>query len=155
MIERDAEWMARALALASEAARLGEVPVGAVLVCNNGLVGEGANASIRDCDPSAHAEIVALRGAARRIGNYRLGAATLYVTLEPCAMCAGAMLNARIERLVYAVADPRAGAAGSALDVLSTPTLNHKIFVDAFAEDDPQAVRSAALLKDFFHECRI
>lgn len=123
----DERWLAHALRLAERAQAQDEVPVGAVLVCNNEIVGEGWNQPISNCDPTAHAEIMALRQAALRMKNYRLNGTTLYVTLEPCAMCAGAMIQARIERLVYAAADPRAGAAHSVFNILQHPQLNHRV----------------------------
>lgn len=121
--------MRRALALAREAEAAGEVPVGALVVRDGEVIGEGWNRPIRSHDPTAHAEIVALRDAAARVGNYRLTGAALYVTLEPCLMCAGAMVHARIRRLVYGAADPRAGAAGTVFGVLESPALNHRVTV--------------------------
>nr|WP_123400914.1 tRNA adenosine(34) deaminase TadA [Inmirania thermothiophila] len=121
--------MRHALGLAARAAAAGEVPVGAVVVRDGELLGEGWNRPIGACDPTAHAEIVALREAAARAGNYRLPGATLYATLEPCPMCAGAMVHARIARLVYGAADPRSGAAGSRLDLSAHPGLNHRFAV--------------------------
>ncbi len=118
--------MAHALTLARHAAAQGEVPVGAVLVRADEMIGEGWNQPIAACDPTAHAELVALRAGARRLGNYRLGGTTLYVTVEPCVMCSGAILHARIERVVFGAYDPRAGAAGSVFDVLETDNLNHR-----------------------------
>ncbi|MEX2495802.1 MAG: tRNA adenosine(34) deaminase TadA [Woeseia sp.] len=128
--EIDAERMRAALAEASKARAAGEVPVGAVVVVGGKIVGSGHNRSISDCDPSAHAEVVALRQAARETGNYRLVDATVYVTLEPCAMCIGAMLQARIRRLVLGAYDAKAGAAGSVMDLCSTRPLNHRIEVN-------------------------
>lgn len=127
--EIDARFMCRALALARQAEQAGEVPVGAVLVHEGEIVGEGFNAPIGEHDPTAHAEIRALRDAARRLGNYRLPGTTLYVTLEPCSMCAGAMIHARIQRLVFGAADPRTGAAGSVFDIAISPRHNHRIAV--------------------------
>jgi tRNA(adenine34) deaminase len=118
--------MSAALALAREAADLGDVPVGAVAVLDGRIVGRGRNAREADRDPTAHAELVALRDAARTLGRWRLSGVTLYVTLEPCAMCAGAMVLARIDRLVYAASDPKAGAVGSLLDLSADPRLNHR-----------------------------
>ena len=124
----DELWMREALKLAEEAQASGEVPVGALVLDSDGmLLGRGQNRVIRDHDPTAHAEIVALRAAGDAIGNYRLERSTLYVTLEPCAMCAGAMIHARIERLVFGAVDPKAGAVGSVLTVLNHPQLNHQI----------------------------
>ena len=119
--------LAMAEALAAQAA--GEVPVGALVVYNDEIIGRGQNRVLRDNDPTAHAEIVALREAGMALSNYRLTNCTLYVTLEPCAMCAGAILHARITRLVYAADDPKAGACGSVLSVMNHPQLNHKVEV--------------------------
>ena len=121
----DAFWMQQALQLASRAADAGEVPVGAVLVRNGEKIAEGWNQPIALNDPTAHAEIVTLRAAAQALGNYRLNDCTLYVTLEPCPMCAGALVHARVKRVVYGAVDERAGAAGSVLQVLRHPQLNH------------------------------
>lgn len=118
--------MRQALAQAEDAARAGEVPVGAVVVKDGQLIATGRNAPLARHDPSAHAEILALRAAARRLGNYRLDGCSLYVTLEPCAMCSGALLQARLARLVYGAADPRTGAAGSVLDLFGDARLNHQ-----------------------------
>jgi tRNA(adenine34) deaminase len=118
--------MRRALELARQAELAGEVPVGALVVLNDEIIGEGWNHPIVAHDPTAHAEIVALRAAAARIKNYRLSGATLYVTLEPCAMCAGAIILARIARVAYGAADPKAGAAGSVFNLLESPSLNHR-----------------------------
>ncbi|MGE5105730.1 MAG: tRNA adenosine(34) deaminase TadA [Betaproteobacteria bacterium] len=125
MLATDEQWMAQALALAEAAAARGEVPVGAVVVCDDAVVGRGGNAPIADNDPTAHAEIFALREAARVLGNYRLPGCALYVTLEPCAMCAGAILHARLSRLVFGARDPKTGACGSVIDLFAQPTLNH------------------------------
>ncbi len=131
-IERDEGWMRHALELAARAEREDdEVPVGAVLVSGDGeVLGEGWNRNIVEHDPTAHAEIVALRAAGRRIGNHRLLGSTLYVTLEPCAMCAMAMVHARIARLVYGASDPKTGAAGSVFDLLADPRHNHRVAVE-------------------------
>ena len=124
----DEDFMRRALSLAARAAEQGEVPVGAVLVKDGGVVGEGWNRPITENDPSAHAEILALRDAGRRLGNYRLPGTTLYVTLEPCPMCAGALIHARVDRVVFGASDPRGGACGSVFDLLpSDPRFNHRI----------------------------
>jgi tRNA(adenine34) deaminase len=123
----DLEAMRTALAEARKAAEAGEVPIGAVLVHDGAIIAHGQNSVIRSSDPTAHAEIVALRHAAAILGNYRLNGCTLYITLEPCAMCAGAMIHARIDRLVYGTADPKAGACGSVLSVLNHPQLNHQM----------------------------
>ena len=127
----DSIFMARALELAREAERAGEVPVGAVIVKDGAIVGEGWNRPISTHDPTAHAEIVALRAAAQKLGSYRLLDTTLYVTLEPCPMCAGAMVHARVKRLVYAATDPRAGAAGTIFSIVQHPSLNHRIECEA------------------------
>ncbi|HEX5418862.1 MAG TPA: tRNA adenosine(34) deaminase TadA [Gammaproteobacteria bacterium] len=147
----DEKLMRRALELAREAAAADEVPVGAVLVSGEGVVlAEAANTPIGLHDPTAHAEIIALRRAALRVGNYRLPGTVLYVTLEPCAMCAGALVHARIARLVYAAADPKSGACGSVLDVVSNERLNHRVEVrGGVLEAD-----AAALLKEFFQARR-
>ncbi len=121
------KWMQHALALADRAAQEGEVPIGAVLVRDGGMLGEGWNQVISSDDPTAHAEIVALRSAARSVGNYRLPDTTLYVTLEPCTMCAGAMIHARIKSLVFAAKEPKAGVICSRCELLSEPWYNHKI----------------------------
>ena len=123
--ERDQEFMAIALKLAQEAALAGEVPVGALIVRDHVIIGRGHNAPISLCDPSAHAEIRALRDAARELGNYRLPGCTLYVTREPCAMCCGAIQHARIERLVYGATDPKTGCCGSVIDLMLEARLNH------------------------------
>jgi len=122
----DERWMALALDHARAAGRRGEVPVGAVIVRDGELLGEGGNEPIGANDPTAHAEVVALRDAARRAGNYRLPGAVLYVTLEPCPMCAGAIVHARIAEVVYAAPDPRQGAAGSVFNLLDCAELNHR-----------------------------
>ena len=127
----DEFWMRRALGLAEHAQAGGEVPVGAVMVKDDECIGEGWNQPISTQDPSAHAEITALRAAAGRLENYRLPGTTLYVTLEPCAMCAGAIILARVSRLVYAAADPRSGAAGSVLNILESEQLNHRVGLTA------------------------
>lgn len=142
--------MRRALDLAERARSEGEVPVGAVLVMDDDCIGEGWNRSISTHDPTAHAEIEALRAAAARLENYRLPGATLYVTLEPCAMCAGAIILARIKRVVYAAADPRAGAAGSVFNILQSTQLNHRVeLVSGILEQE-----AATLLQTFFRERR-
>jgi tRNA(adenine34) deaminase len=138
--------MRRALELAETAAAAGEVPVGAVVVRDGAILGEGYNQPIAAVDPTAHAEVMALRDAARRVGNYRLAGAALYVTMEPCTMCAGAMVHARIETLVYGALEPKSGAVVSTASVLDNPRLNHRVEVlgGVLAEE------SAALLKGFF-----
>jgi tRNA(adenine34) deaminase len=146
----DLEAMQAALAEARLAAEAGEVPIGAVVVCEGAIVARGQNRVLRDLDPTAHAEIVALRAAAAALANYRLPGCALFVTLEPCAMCAGAMIHARLARLVFAAADPKAGAAGSVLSVLNHPQLNHQMQV----EQGILAEESAELLRSFFRERR-
>jgi len=146
----DLDFMQTALDEARLAGEAGEVPIGAVVVFDDAIVARGQNRVLRDLDPTAHAEIVALRAAAAAIGNYRLMGCTLYVTLEPCAMCAGAMIHARIARLVFAAADPKAGAAGSVLAVLNHPQLNHQMKV----EQGIMADEAAELLRNFFRERR-
>lgn len=121
----DADYMWHALELARKAETVGEVPVGAVVVLDGNIIGRGYNAPISSHDPSAHAEMMALRAAAQHIGNYRLVSCELFVTLEPCLMCAGAIMHARIERLVYGASDPKTGACGSVVDVFAEPRLNH------------------------------
>ena len=142
----DIDFMQAALDEASAAATAGEVPVGAVLVLEDKLIARSGNRTLSDGDPTAHAEIVVLREAARLIGNHRLSGAILYVTLEPCIMCAGAMIQARIARVVYGADDPKGGAARTCFEMLSHPRLNHKI------EFTPEilAAESAALLQAFF-----
>ena len=125
----DIDFMRMALDEARAAERAGEVPVGAVVVHEGAVIARGANRTITDCDPTAHAEIMALRAAARAMGNHRLAGATLYVTLEPCAMCAGAMVHARIERVVYGAEDPKGGAVRSCFAVFDHPQLNHHVAV--------------------------
>ncbi|RXH56372.1 tRNA adenosine(34) deaminase TadA [Granulicella sibirica] len=139
-----------AIAEARAAEQSGEVPVGAVIVHNGEILATGQNRVIRDADPTAHAEIVALRAAGRALNNYRLEHCTLYTTLEPCAMCAGAILHARIERLVYAASDPKAGACGSALSVMNHPLLNHRVQV----EPGLLAEECGAMLTAFFRSRR-
>lgn len=146
----DVEAMQGALAEARLAAEAGEVPIGAVVVRDGEIIARGQNRVLRDVDPTAHAEIVALRAAAGAVGNYRLMGCTLYVTLEPCAMCAGAMIHARLDRLVFAASDPKAGAAGSVLAVLNHPQLNHQMVV----EQGILADKAGELLRSFFRERR-
>ena len=146
----DHEAMQAALAEARLAAEAGEVPIGAAVVRQGEILARGQNRVLRDLDPTAHAEIVALRAAAAGLANYRLNGCTLYVTLEPCAMCAGAMILARLDRVVFAAADPKAGAAGSVLSVLNHRQLNHQMRV----EQGILADESAELLRSFFRERR-
>jgi tRNA(adenine34) deaminase len=150
MNEQDKQHMQLALALAQEAAEQGEVPVGAIIVKNGVVIGHGRNAPIGKHDPSAHAEIMAMREAAQTLGNYRLVDCTLYVTLEPCAMCAGAIQHARIARLVYGASDPKTGACGSVVNLMAETKLNHHCEVTAgvMAED------CGATLSDFFKQRR-
>ncbi len=146
----DADYMQRALELACDAAAAGEVPVGAVVVREGEVIGEGYNQPITSNDPTAHAEIIALRDAAAREGNYRLPGSTLYVTLEPCTMCVGAIVHARVERLVFAAREPRAGVVVSQGSDLDREFYNHKVTW----EEGPLAADSAALLQGFFRERR-
>ena len=142
--------MAEALAEASRAQAAGEVPVGAVVVCEGKIIGRGHNRVIQDSDPTAHAEVVALRDAAATLGNYRLSGCDLFVTIEPCAMCAGAIVHARVKSLVYGTDDPKAGAVRSVLGVLNHPQLNHKVEVRSGVLQE----RCAQLLKEFFKSKR-
>ena len=146
----DLDAMQAALAEAQKAAAEGEVPIGAVVVYGGEVIARGQNRVLRNVDPTAHAEMVALREAAKVMGNYRLAGCTLYVTLEPCAMCAGAMIHARLDRLVFAAADPKAGACGSVLSVLNHPQLNHQMQMELgiLAEE------AGELLRSFFRERR-
>jgi tRNA(adenine34) deaminase len=146
----DTDWMRRALLLAQRAAEEGEVPVGALLVANDEIIGEGWNRPIASSDPTAHAEIVALRAGAATVRNYRLDNATLYVTLEPCAMCMGAVLNARVARVVFGAWDAKAGACGSVIDLSREPRL--ALGVDVFGGVCSE--ESAALLRQFFESRR-
>lgn len=146
----DHHWMRRALALAAEGEAAGEVPVGAVLVRDGQVLGEGFNCPISLCDPSAHAEIITLRQAGQAAANYRLPGATLYVTLEPCSMCVGALIHARIERLVYGATEPKAGAVISQLQLPEAPWLNHRLQVIGGVE----AEACKQQLSDFFRRRR-
>ena len=146
----DAGFMQEALRLATAAAERGEVPVGAVVVCEGRIVGRGSNAPIASRDPTAHAEIAALREAAQLIGNYRLPGCVLYVTLEPCIMCAGAIMHARLARVVFGASDPKTGACGSVVDVFSEPRLNHHTAVSAGVS----SAQCGALLSRFFAQRR-
>ena len=138
--------MREALALAKRAAESGEVPVGAVVVRDGAVVGRGYNRPVSGKDPTAHAEVMALRDAAERIGNYRLGECALYVTLEPCAMCAGAIMHARVSRVVFGAADPKSGACGSVVDLFAENRLNHH----ASIVGGVMAEEAARLLQEFF-----
>jgi len=146
----DIDFLQAALAQAREARDAGEVPVGAVVVCAGRTIATGQNLVLRTNDPTAHAEVVALRAAAIALKNYRLTGCTLYTTLEPCSMCSGAILHARISRLVFAASDPKAGAAGSVLTVINHPQLNHQLEVASglLAEE------SGTLLREFFRSRR-
>ena len=148
--DTDIALMRQALSLARRAEAAGEVPVGAVVAVDGEVIGEGWNQPVGSHDPSAHAEILALREAGARIGNYRLVDATLYVTLEPCAMCAGAMVHARIRRLVFGAFDPKTGAAGSVFDIVRSPQLNHRVEVTAGVLAD----ECGGLLQSFFRSRR-
>jgi tRNA(adenine34) deaminase len=146
----DATWMAEALAEARKAAADGEVPIGAVVVHDGRIVGRGRNARETRRDPTAHAEVLALQEAARTLQRWRLTGTTVYATLEPCPMCAGALVNARVDRLVYAVPDPKAGAAGTLFDVPRDPRLNHRIEVVSGV----MAAECSELLTSFFRSRR-
>nr|WP_041381766.1 tRNA adenosine(34) deaminase TadA [Spiribacter curvatus] len=146
----DTVLMERALRLAQQAAEAGEVPVGAVLVRQAAIVGEGANAPIERNDPSAHAEIVALRDAGARLGTYRFPGTTLYVTLEPCPMCVGALIHARVERIIYGAADPKTGACGGATRQHDDPSHNHQLSVTGGVMAEP----AATILRTFFRARR-
>jgi len=145
-MDTDVAWMRLALEDAQAAAAAGEVPVGAVLVHEGRVLARSGNRTVRDCDPTAHAEIVVLREGARVLGNYRLADAALYVTIEPCSMCAGAMVQARIARLVYGADDPKGGAVRSCFAVLQNPRLNHQVAVVSGV----LATESASVLQSFF-----
>lgn len=146
----DERWMQEALTLARKAGAIGEVPVGAVVVKQGVIIGSGWNHPIAARDPTAHAEIIAIREAARTLGNYRLTDTTLYVTLEPCAMCAGAMVHARLRRLVFGAPDTRAGAAGSLFNIVQMPALNHRVDIAGGV----LAEQCGELLKGFFSKRR-
>lgn len=151
MLPEDEHWMSLALELAQRAWNEGEVPVGAVVISNdNQLLGVGYNQVIARHDPTAHAELIALQDAASKLGNYRLNNTTLYVTLEPCCMCAGAMVHARLQRLVFGATDPKTGAAGSVFNVLSGDKLNHRVITSAGCLE----MDCAMILKKFFKERR-
>ena len=146
----DEQWMQQALRLANSAATKGEVPVGAVIVLDDTVLGEGYNCPIEAIDPTAHAELIALREACGAVGNYRLPGATLYVTLEPCPMCAGALVHARVERVVYGAPDPRSGAAGTVMNILASEALNHRCQVSGGVLRE----QCADLLTEFFKSRR-
>jgi len=147
----DNDFMQMALAQAAQAGQAGEVPVGAVVVCDGKVIATGRNAPIEGHDPTAHAEIIALRAAAQTLGNYRLPDCELYVTLEPCAMCSGAMLHARLKRVIFGAPDPKTGAAGSVINLFDQPQLNHQTALCGGVLAD----EAAALLKDFFSQRRL
>ena len=146
----DDRWMQHALDLAHKAKVAGEVPVGAVIVLNGELIAEGWNQPIRSSDPTAHAEIISLRDAGQKLGNYRLLDAELYVTLEPCPMCVGAMLHARVKRVIYAATDPKTGALGGAYDLLNSVSHNHSFEVTKGVLEE----QSRELLQGFFRSRR-
>ena len=150
-MDSDEDFMREALAQAHEAAAAGEVPVGAVVVRGGEIIARGRNSPVGAHDPTAHAEIAALRAAAARLGNYRLDGCDLFVTLEPCAMCAGALLHARLRRVVFGCVDPKTGAAGSVLDLFAQPRLNHQTRV----EGGVLAAECAAVLSEFFQARRL
>ena len=148
--ETDMHWMSQAMELAREAAGHGEVPVGAVVVKNDEIIGAGFNRNIEMNDPSAHAEILAMREAGRTLGNHRLVGCSLYVSLEPCMMCAGAMVHARLCKVVFAASDPKTGAAGGKFDLLGDPAHNHVVEVIGGCCE----AESSAMLKEFFRQRR-
>jgi tRNA(adenine34) deaminase len=149
-LKSDELWMEEALRAAQRALEQGEVPVGAVVIAGGKIVGRGWNRNIHESDPTAHAEIIALREAGAAVGNHRLGACELFVTIEPCAMCAGAMVHARIKRLVYGADDAKAGAVDSVMQVVNHPQLNHKMEV----RGGVLSGRCADLLQEFFRRRR-
>ena len=146
----DELWMEEALREAQRAQALGEVPVGAAIVCDGKVVGRGGNRNLTDADPTAHAEIVALRQAGQALGNHRLPECEMYVTIEPCAMCAGALVHARLKRLVYGADDPKGGAVRSVMQVLNHPALNHQMEV----RSGVLAARCMEMVQGFFREKR-
>jgi tRNA(adenine34) deaminase len=148
--QTDELFMEEAPRAAQRALEAGEVPVGAIVVCGGKIVGRGGNRNLADCDPAAHAEIVALRQAGTAIGNHRLEDCELFVTIEPCAMCAGALVHARLKRLVYGADDPKAGAVHSVMQVLNHPSLNHQMEV----RGGVLAGRCAEILQEFFRSRR-
>jgi len=146
----DTDFMQLALRQAEEAGVAGEIPIGSIVVVGDEILAAGQNRSIRDSDPSAHAEVVALRAACLAVQNYRISGATLYATLEPCAMCMGAIVQARIDRLVFGAYDPKAGAAGSAIDLSDSPAFNHRFEI----QGGVLAEECGALLQEFFRKRR-
>ena len=151
MLSEHELWMERALAEANAAQEAGEVPVGAVIVKDGKLITAGQNRNLRDRDPSAHAEIVALRAAGNALGNHRLEGCEMYVIIEPCAMCAGALVHARVARLIYGAKDPKAGAVESVMNVLNNPRLNHKMEVVGGVLE----IECSQVLRDFFRARRL
>ena len=149
-VKEDAAWMELALEQARLAAAAGEVPVGALVIKDGEIIGRGHNRNLLENDPTAHAEIVALRQAAARLGNHRLVGCVMVATIEPCSMCAGSLIHARIARLVYGASDPKAGAAGSALEVINHPSLNHRMEVTAGV----LAAKCSEILQEFFRRKR-
>ncbi|MEM7026834.1 MAG: tRNA adenosine(34) deaminase TadA [Pseudomonadota bacterium] len=147
----DEHFMQRAYELAQKAQAQDEVPVGAIIVLNNEIIAEGFNQPITTHDPTAHAEIIALRAAGNKTGNYRFPGATMYVTLEPCCMCAGALIHARIEKVIFAVSDPNTGALGSVLDLSNIPSFNHSIIIESGILKD----RCRELIQSFFRAKRL
>jgi tRNA(adenine34) deaminase len=150
-MDADVTYMAMALEQARLAAEEGEVPIGAVLVCDGAVVAHGRNARESAADPTAHAEMIAIREAAERLGRWRLSGCTLYVTLEPCPMCAGALVNARVDRVVYGAADPKAGAVGTLMDLSADPRLNHRFEVTAGV----LRAECGEILTGFFRQLRV
>lgn len=150
MAEKDAPYMKRALELADEAGARGEIPIGAVVVCQDEIIAEASNLKETNADPLGHAEVLAIREAARKLGRWRLTGCTLYVTLEPCTMCAGAIIHSRLDRVVYATHDPKAGAVQSLYKILSDERLNHAPQVTTGVLED----EASAQLKDFFRALR-
>lgn len=148
--EQDQNWMRRALELADQAASQGEIPVGAVLVKDEEVIAEGWNQSITNNDPSAHAEMIAIRNGGAKLGNYRLVGTTLYVTLEPCPMCAGLLVHSRIQRLVFGASDPKTGAAGSIMNLVQDDKLNHQVEVSSGVLEE----QCSAKLSEFFKKRR-
>jgi tRNA(adenine34) deaminase len=150
LVLTDELWMEEALRCAQRALEAAEVPVGAIVVCDGAIVARGWNRNLTDNDPTAHAEMIALREAGKTVGNHRLGDCELFVTIEPCAMCAGALMHARVRRLVYGADDPKAGAVRSVMQVLNHPKLNHQMDI----RSGVLAGRSAELLQEFFRKRR-
>lgn len=150
MTPQDLEFMQEALALAKIAAELGEVPVGAVLVHEGKIVGKGYNRREIDSDPLAHAEMIAIKQASLSLARWRLAGCTMYVTLEPCPMCAGALVNARVEKLIYAAKDPKSGAVNSLMSLCSDPRLNHRVQIESGVLSE----ESSSILKAFFQKLR-